>query len=245
MLIDWTTVIFQIVNFLILMALLKRFLYGPIIKAMDDRERTIAARLAAASQSQQEAAEHARLLAVEQNEFAEKRELLQQEAKIEIEKWKNESVERLKVGIASQQKNWQKSLEDEKETFIKKLKLTLSRQVFEVSRKVLADLADNKLETRLIEIFIEKINHEIDIQAEMHEHLTIISGFPLEADMRQNLEDGLRKYFPKQRKLDFKEEAKLGFGIRLLAGDRKWEWNLSRYMNDIENEIIRTMSRAK
>ena len=245
MLIDWTTVFFQVVNFLILIALLKRFLYGPIIKAMDDRERTIATRLAAASQAQQEAGEHAARLAADQQEFAGKRELLQQEAKIAIEKWKEESVERLKAEISAQQKNWQKNLEDEQETFLKKLKVTISRQVFEVSRKVLADLADNKLEARLVEIFLKKINQETGTRAEMHEHLTISSGFPLGADVKKNLEDGLKKFFPKQQKLDFKEETELGFGIRLLAGDRKWEWNLSRYMNDIENEIIGTMSRMK
>ena len=96
-----------------------------------------------------------------------------------------------------------------------------------------------------MEIFLEKINQETDTQAERHEHLTIISGFPLEVDVKKNLEDGLKKFFPKQNKLDFKEEAEMGFGIRLLAGDRKWEWNLNRYMNDIENEIIRTVSRVK
>ena len=36
---DWFTVIAQIINFLILVALLKRFLYGPIIRAMERRER--------------------------------------------------------------------------------------------------------------------------------------------------------------------------------------------------------------
>ena len=43
--IDWLTVVAQIVNFLVLVYLLKRFLYGPILQAMDDRQAGIAARL--------------------------------------------------------------------------------------------------------------------------------------------------------------------------------------------------------
>ncbi len=43
--IDWLTVIAQIVNFLILVWLLKRFLYQPVINAMDQREQRIAERL--------------------------------------------------------------------------------------------------------------------------------------------------------------------------------------------------------
>ena len=50
MLIDWFTVCAQIVNFLVLVALLKHFLYGPILRAMDAREQTIAGRLAEAQQ---------------------------------------------------------------------------------------------------------------------------------------------------------------------------------------------------
>jgi F-type H+-transporting ATPase subunit b len=45
MLIDWFTVVAQIINFLILVALLKHFLYGRIIKAMDQREERINSRL--------------------------------------------------------------------------------------------------------------------------------------------------------------------------------------------------------
>ncbi len=37
MLIDWFTIIAQIINFLVLVALLKYFLYGRILQAMDRR----------------------------------------------------------------------------------------------------------------------------------------------------------------------------------------------------------------
>ena len=55
MLINWFTVAAQIVNFLILVALLKRFLYGPIVRAMAAREERIAAEMAEAPQKRQEA----------------------------------------------------------------------------------------------------------------------------------------------------------------------------------------------
>jgi F-type H+-transporting ATPase subunit b len=43
MLIDWFTVGAQALNFLILVWLLKRFLYKPILDAIDAREKRIAA----------------------------------------------------------------------------------------------------------------------------------------------------------------------------------------------------------
>ena len=55
MLIDWFTVVAQVVNFLILVWLLKRFLYRPILNAIDAREKRIATELADADAKKAEA----------------------------------------------------------------------------------------------------------------------------------------------------------------------------------------------
>jgi len=55
MLIDWFTVGAQALNFLILVWLMRRYLYKPIINAIDAREKRIAAELADAAAKQAEA----------------------------------------------------------------------------------------------------------------------------------------------------------------------------------------------
>src|SRR5471030_3083536 len=55
MLIDWFTVGAQVLNFLILVWLLKRFLYKPILHAIDEREKLIATQLAQADAKKAEA----------------------------------------------------------------------------------------------------------------------------------------------------------------------------------------------
>ena len=47
--VDWITTIAQIINFLVLVYLLKRFLYGPIVSAMIHREAHIAERVVTVS----------------------------------------------------------------------------------------------------------------------------------------------------------------------------------------------------
>ena len=60
MLIDWFTVIAQVVNFLILVWLLKRFLYRPILDAIDAREKRIASELADADDEESRSQKGAR-----------------------------------------------------------------------------------------------------------------------------------------------------------------------------------------
>src|ERR1035437_2718162 len=55
MLIDWFTVAAQAVTFLILVWLMKRFLYKPILHAIDEREKRIATELANADAKKAEA----------------------------------------------------------------------------------------------------------------------------------------------------------------------------------------------
>src|SRR4249919_3833463 len=72
MLIDWFTVVAQVVNFLILVWLLKRFLYGPILNAIDAREKRIATELADAEAKKTEAQK-------ERDKFEHKNEVFDQQ----------------------------------------------------------------------------------------------------------------------------------------------------------------------
>ena len=53
--INWFTVIAQLVNFALLVWLMKRFLYAPVLAAIDAREKKITAQLTAAKTQQAEA----------------------------------------------------------------------------------------------------------------------------------------------------------------------------------------------
>ena len=72
MLIDWFTVLAQVINFLILVWLLKRFLYRPILDAIDAREKRIAQELADADTKKAEALK-------EREEFQHKNEEFEQQ----------------------------------------------------------------------------------------------------------------------------------------------------------------------
>src|ERR1700684_4177373 len=73
MLIDWFTVCAQALNFLILVWLMKRFLYKPILHAIDVREKRIAAELADADKKKTEAQKESDEYKKKNEEFDEQR----------------------------------------------------------------------------------------------------------------------------------------------------------------------------
>ena len=80
MLIDWFTVGAQVLNFVILVWLMKRFLYKPILKAIDTREKRIAAELADADKKKAEAKKERDEFQRKNEEFDQQREALLSQA---------------------------------------------------------------------------------------------------------------------------------------------------------------------
>lgn len=245
MLIDWFTVTVQIVNFLILIALLKRFLYGPIVRAMDDRQKAIAESLAEATKARLAVAAQLAALAGEKEALASSREALLRQAASEVESWREAALVRLREEIDGSRRRWQRQLTDEQAAFFDKLKIRIGEQVVRVAGKVLVDLADDRLEARLVTVFLARMGTDHDLGAghrpEASEFL-VATGRALSPDVREGLRNELTARFGAEKTITFKEEPGLGFGIRLTVGDQAWEWNLAHYMEGLEQDIHQALA---
>lgn len=244
MLIDWFTVAVQIVNFLVLLFLLRRFLYGPLLRAMDQRQRTMAERMEQAAQAEQEATTQLALLIEERAALSGSREALLRQAAVEVEAWRQAAMDRLRQEFAEHRRLWQQQLTEEQAGFYAKLKLRLGEQVVRVSTKVLADLADQGLEERLLDLFLAKLGMDHDRADQRREEgdLLVTSGHPLAPDHRERVRRALTARFGAGRGIQFQEEPGLGFGIRLTLDDQAWEWNLACYMDELEQDIRQALA---
>jgi hypothetical protein len=99
-LINWFTVLAQIVNFLILIYLLKRFLFKPILRAMAEREKKMAEALNRAEKAEQKAAAEAKALPRRKAAFAgEARETLMVEAREQVARWREDTLKGAKEEV--------------------------------------------------------------------------------------------------------------------------------------------------
>jgi F-type H+-transporting ATPase subunit b len=147
--IDWFTVIAQIINFLILVALLKRFLYGPIVRAMDRREAEIASRLDAASEKTADAEkERARYEGLAE-ELAGNRDELLANAREEAAALRQELLANARTEADRNRVQWQESFRRERESFLQSLRRHVSQEVCAVAHLVVTEMADASLQERM------------------------------------------------------------------------------------------------
>lgn len=158
MLIDWFTVVAEIVNFLILLWLLKRFLYKPILNAMDKREATIAAREHEATTALQQGRQQQERYEVLLNEISSDREEILAEAHRSAEQRRAELTQIAADDVAAMEARWKESVERQREAFARTLAQRAGDQICSIARLALADLAGTDLERHIVGVFIERLH---------------------------------------------------------------------------------------
>ena len=157
MLIDWFTVVAQAINFLILVWLLKRFLYKPILHAIDEREKGIAAQLAEAEAKKAEAQK-------ERDDFQHKNEAFDQERAALLKKATDEAnaerqrlLDEARKDADALRAKRQEALRTEQRNLSQEIIRWTQKEVFAIARKTLADLAATSLEERMGEVFVGRL----------------------------------------------------------------------------------------
>jgi len=245
MLIDSFTIIAQIINFLILVYLLKRFLFNRIIKIMDERENQIMGRM----QDADEAKEAARKELEEQRRI---REELQQkwnemlaQAKKDAQKKREELVRNARKKIDEEQKNWREAILKQRTAFLRDLRHLSCEQVCQISRKVLSDLASEKLENQLIENFLiqlkqltkeEKADFIRFINKDERK-IWVNSSFRLTQEKESEIRKTLEDIIDNQVEINFKVSTDLICGIETRSEGKKISWNIENYLDGLEEQL--------
>lgn len=157
MLIDWFTVIAQVINFLILVWLLQRFLYKPIVSAMRTREERIASQLRDAEKQKTEAEAESAKFRIAHDQLEQRKQELLREAEGEAETLKRQLKDEARHEIETVREKWQQALRDEQGAFRAELANALSQEVFSIARTVLADLAGVDVQGRIATMFIRRL----------------------------------------------------------------------------------------
>lgn len=242
MLFDWFTVFAQIVNFLILMWLLKRFLYKPVLNAIDAREKRIADLLKEAELNQQQVEQQQAELTTKNDVFASEREGLLAQAKTEAAQMKEQLLEAASIDAAQQHSLWLSGLQKEQQKLDQDITQRAQQEVFQVARKALQDLSNAELETQIIQVFIEKLvqmsaSQGKQFTASAKGNLVVRSAMVLSDDNKNALQQSIVKTFSAQSPLHFEVDATLVSGIELVGSGHKLSWNIDDYLSNLEDSI--------
>ncbi|OZG70103.1 ATP F0F1 synthase subunit B [Hahella sp. CCB-MM4] len=237
---DWSTVVLEIINFIILIWLLKRFLYRPVLNVVEKRQASVRESLQQAEDTQKQAEAlqqqyQDRLKTWEQEKSEARREFeeaLNQDRARKLETLQSElarEADKAKAAAENQNRQWRREVTEQ-----------ALQQGSGFAAALMKPLADQHLEEKLIHLFCETmdqwppstleelrnaVNHRppnVPIQFE------ISSAFELSTDIRERLLSILVKALGEQCETSFAVDESLLAGIRIASGG----WSLGLNLAD-------------
>jgi F-type H+-transporting ATPase subunit b len=245
LLIDWFTVIAQIVNFLVLVALLKRFLWGKITQAIDAREARVAGELAKAEQRNKEAQQLAEKLRAQALEQERKREEMLIQAHKETDEERHRMIQEARVSVIEMERKWHEDLDREQAAFFRELRARAAVEVLNVIRRALADLSSAELQQCVIDVFLQKLRgvdaatlKEIGPDGKL-----VRSAMDLPTPVREQIEAILKERTGMPLKLQFEKDPAMAWGIELRGNGRRIGWNPESYLDAMEQNLRGALER--
>lgn len=232
---NWSTIVLEIINFLVLVWILKHFLYRPVLRVIEQRRAGIEATLNEAKQ-REEAAE--KLRTQFENRLAEwqqdkeaahdelRDEIQQQRQRAMAELAKSLDAEREKAAVIEQRRAHE--LEEERERAALELGARFASRLLE-------SLSDRQLEARIVELFSDELAQLDGTQqqalrraAKGDDTIEVQSAFTLDATQRAQLSQALGQTLGHEVRLSFTETPELIAGLHLSLGD----WSLGANLRD-------------
>lgn len=240
MLIDWFTVVAQVVNFIILALLLRRFLYGPVTRAIAQRKQKIADELAEA-----EAIRHDALLTKARyeekyRELETERDQLLAQARSEAETEKQWRLKEVAKQAEELRTKLMRSFAEEKQAIHHQITRRAGQEVFEMARKTLRDLASQHLETYIVDDFVRTLHDASprtrqDLKKARNQtesdQIILRSAFDLTPSQQRQVAKALSKLLEEDHDPpQFEINEELICGIELQINHHKIEWHAAGYL---------------
>ena len=251
MLIDWFTVAAQALNFLILVWLMKRFLYKPVLSAIDAREKRISTELANADAKKAEAQKEHDEFQQKNTEFDQQRAGLMSKATGEAQAERQRLLDDARKAADAASSKRREALKAEEQNLHQAISRRTQQEVFAIARKALTDLATVSLEERLGEVFTRRLR-EMDgkPKAALGDALkasspgVVRSTFDLPEDQRAAIQNALNETFSAEVRVRFETAPDLIGGIELTANGQKVAWSIGDYLACMENNVSELLKPA-
>ena len=233
---DLTTIVLEILNFLVLVWLLKRFLYQPVLKVIDQRQQSINNTLAEAQQTRQQAESLQQQYEERLAHWQQEKTQAQQELAESINQQRAEQLTQLEQELADLKEKHQASNKAQHEQWQHHVVSQAIEYGAAFAGKLLTPLADAELEQKLVRLFCQQVSEwspEACAQFCSSHSLqgrgvTVYTAYALDATLQQALQQTLQQLFGQTLSVEFAQQAELLAGVRIAAG----AWTLGLNLAD-------------
>lgn len=223
---DWSTFLLEIINFLILIWILKRFLYKPVLDVIARRRADIKNRLDEARNLHKEANTLKKEYENRLSDWGQEREQARDALAQEINEERARRMEALKKDLAQEREKEQIAESRRHAETRRAIEHHALQQSAQFAARLLAQATGPELETRLLDLLLDGLSHLSNDQmtalktqgGTRPEAIMITSAYPLSADRQQCLKKTLADVTGLTAPVKYEQDPDLLAGLRITIG---------------------------
>ncbi|SHE57850.1 F-type H+-transporting ATPase subunit b [Microbulbifer donghaiensis] len=231
---SWSTFLLEIINFLVLVWILKRFFYRPVQSVIARRQQGIEQRLAKAAEMESSAQELQQKYQGRLEQWRGEREQARESLDIELNAEREKRQAALQRELAQQREKAAAMERRQQQDQQRKLELQALEQGSEFAARLLEQAAGPELEQRLGDMLVDALEDLDDVRlqqlrAQLSERdmvAEVASAFPLAAELRQRIAELLRELLQREVQCHYVEDPELLAGLRIGIGGWELDANL-------------------
>lgn len=239
MAIDAFTLVAQVVNFLVLLFLLRAFLFRPVQRVMAERERRIAEEHAAAERARSEAETEAQALRDERESLVARRRERVAELERELERTRLERLDAVRAEAEAARASWRTDLERSRRDTANELRRLAPSLLADALRRSWRALADEDLEARAVTTFARHLAGLDDATraalgaAAAVGPLAVATAFEPTREQREALTSALTGVLGVAAEVAFERDPELVAGVALRVGDLRVGWSVDDHVSGL------------
>ncbi|WP_455199504.1 F0F1 ATP synthase subunit delta [Kaarinaea lacus] len=233
---NWSTFLLEIINFIILVWILKRFLYKPVLNIISRRQAGIEQTLAEARHLHTDAESLRNQYENRLRDWEQERQLARDKLQTEIDEQRAVLMKKLQESLEKAREKTEVSERRRLKNLIKKAEEESLNHGAEFAARILKHASGPELEASLQELFINELN---SLPAERREPVVasleegpndihVISAYPLNESQRQLLEKAFNTLTQQALSFSYTEDSDLLAGLRINIG----AWQLGINVQD-------------
>lgn len=246
--INWFEIIVQMINFFILLFILQKLFYKPVIKAMEDRQQRIDDIRNEAKKKREEADELIKEYEKNKIEFEEQKEEKMNEAIKKADEKKESLIASYEKEAQAKRESYINDIKEEKENFLYDLRTTLGKSSINIAGKILETFTEEKIKDKVFDNFIKKIKSldEEVVKEEIkfnEENIILISSDELSEEQKNIFEKTISEKFSNSIGIEYEIDKSLINGFELKLESLTIHTNIKNYIREAEDNIKNTLDK--
>jgi len=232
---NWSTFFLEIINFFVLVWLIKHFFYKPVCQIIDKRRATIDTEIASAKTMQSDAESMKEQYENRLITWEEEKHQYQIQLNQALEEQKNQQLKLLEKQIAKENQKNASIQEKQLQMLQQKNEIQALEQGVNFAAKLLRKLSSHELEDKLVELFLnnltnfsaEQKQNLLNIYSEEKPDIIITTAYPLSQTHKENIHSAIQDLFKHTIFCNYTINPEIIAGLRINIGSYVMHANLA------------------